>query len=222
MGRAPCCEKDSVKRGPWAPEEDTKLLAHIRQHGTGSWRTLPKKAGLRRCGKSCRLRWTNYLRPDLKHGHFTDREEQLIVNLHAALGSRWSLIAAQLPGRTDNDVKNYWNTRLKKKLAKSGWDQTKKTASGIADDANKKFDDSKESTQEAGKNAKESAKSTWNDAKDKANDGKESAEGKVDAAKDHASSAWGSTQKDVSNAAGEAKEDIDQSLDNTSGEVKHK
>ncbi|KAH8947578.1 hypothetical protein BDL97_11G049700 [Sphagnum fallax] len=122
MGRAPCCEKDNVKRGPWTPEEDAKLLACIAQHGTGSWRTLPKKAGLQRCGKSCRLRWTNYLRPDLKHGRFTDHEEKLIVNLHAALGSRWSLIAAQLPGRTDNDVKNYWNTRLKKKLCEMGID----------------------------------------------------------------------------------------------------
>ncbi|KAI5058084.1 hypothetical protein GOP47_0026254 [Adiantum capillus-veneris] len=122
MGRAPCCEKDSVKRGPWTPEEDAKLLACIGQYGTGSWRTLPKKAGLQRCGKSCRLRWTNYLRPDLKHGRFSEQEEQLIVKLHAALGSRWSLIAAQLPGRTDNDVKNYWNTRLKKKLCEMGID----------------------------------------------------------------------------------------------------
>ncbi|KAJ7541656.1 hypothetical protein O6H91_10G069200 [Diphasiastrum complanatum] len=122
MGRAPCCEKDNVKRGPWTPEEDAKLLACIAQNGTGSWRTLPKKAGLQRCGKSCRLRWTNYLRPDLKHGRFSDHEEQLIVRLHAALGSRWSLIAAQLPGRTDNDVKNYWNTQLKKKLCEMGID----------------------------------------------------------------------------------------------------
>ncbi|KAI5073660.1 hypothetical protein GOP47_0011673 [Adiantum capillus-veneris] len=122
MGRAPCCEKDSVKRGPWTPEEDAKLLSCVAQHGTGSWRTLPKKAGLQRCGKSCRLRWTNYLRPDLKHGRFSDHEEQTIVKLHAALGSRWSLIAAQLPGRTDNDVKNYWNTRLKKKLCEMGID----------------------------------------------------------------------------------------------------
>ncbi|CAK9196635.1 unnamed protein product [Sphagnum troendelagicum] len=129
MGRAPCCEKDNVKRGPWTPEEDAKLLACIAQHGTGSWRTLPKKAGLQRCGKSCRLRWTNYLRPDLKHGRFTDHEEKLIVNLHAALGSRWSLIAAQLPGRTDNDVKNYWNTRLKKKLQQQQQQQIIKSCS---------------------------------------------------------------------------------------------
>ncbi|MCO5610821.1 hypothetical protein L7F22_065063 [Adiantum nelumboides] len=78
--------------------------------------------GLQRCGKSCRLRWTNYLRPDLKHGRFSDQEEQLIVKLHAALGSRWSLIAAQLPGRTDHNVKSYWNTRLKKKLCEMGID----------------------------------------------------------------------------------------------------
>ncbi|GFZ12683.1 myb domain protein 103 [Actinidia rufa] len=79
-------------------------------------------AGLQRCGKSCRLRWTNYLRPDLKHGQFSDAEEQTIVRLHSVVGNRWSLIAAQLPGRTDNDVKNHWNTKLKKKLSGMGID----------------------------------------------------------------------------------------------------
>ncbi|XP_062104774.1 transcription factor MYB35 [Humulus lupulus] len=78
--------------------------------------------GLNRCGKSCRLRWTNYLRPDLKHDTFTPQEEDLIINLHQAIGSRWSLIAKQLPGRTDNDVKNYWNTKLRKKLYTMGID----------------------------------------------------------------------------------------------------
>ncbi|KAL5981318.1 hypothetical protein ACLOJK_015373 [Asimina triloba] len=75
-----------------------------------------------RCGKSCRLRWTNYLRPDLKHGEFSEAEEQTIVKLHSVVGNRWSLIAAQLPGRTDNDVKNHWNTKLKKKLSGMGID----------------------------------------------------------------------------------------------------
>ncbi|GMH25456.1 hypothetical protein Nepgr_027299 [Nepenthes gracilis] len=122
MGRIPCCEKDSVKRGQWTPEEDNKLSSYIAQHGTRNWRLIPKNAGLQRCGKSCRLRWTNYLRPDLKHGQFSDAEEQTIVKLHAVVGNRWSLIAAQLPGRTDNDVKNYWNTKLKKKLSGMGID----------------------------------------------------------------------------------------------------
>ncbi|KAG6541964.1 hypothetical protein Mapa_016601 [Marchantia paleacea] len=117
MGRAPCCDKANVKKGPWSPEEDAKLKSFIEHNGTGgNWITLPSKAGLKRCGKSCRLRWINYLRPDIKHGSFTEEEEKTIYRLHAQIGSRWSLIAAQLPGRTDNDIKNYWNTRLKKKL----------------------------------------------------------------------------------------------------------
>ncbi|XVF55519.1 hypothetical protein PTKIN_Ptkin06aG0042500 [Pterospermum kingtungense] len=72
--------------------------------------------GLRRCGKSCRLRWLNYLRPNIKHGEFSDDEDRIICTLFASIGSRWSIIAAQLPGRTDNDIKNYWNTKLKKKI----------------------------------------------------------------------------------------------------------
>lgn len=122
MGRIPCCEKENVKRGQWTPEEDNKLSSYIAQHGTRNWRLIPKNAGLQRCGKSCRLRWTNYLRPDLKHGQFTQAEEETIMKLHAVLGNRWSLIAAQLPGRTDNDIKNHWNTKLKKKLTGMGID----------------------------------------------------------------------------------------------------
>ncbi|XP_021288883.1 transcription factor MYB80 [Herrania umbratica] len=122
MGRIPCCEKDNVKRGQWTPEEDNKLSSYIAQHGTRNWRLIPKNAGLQRCGKSCRLRWTNYLRPDLKHGQFSEAEEQTIVKLHSVVGNRWSLIAAQLPGRTDNDVKNHWNTKLKKRLSGMGID----------------------------------------------------------------------------------------------------
>ncbi|XP_077213331.1 transcription factor MYB106-like [Tasmannia lanceolata] len=122
MGRSPCCEKVGLKKGPWTPEEDQKLLAYIDEHGHGSWRALPGKAGLQRCGKSCRLRWTNYLRPDIKRGKFTLQEEQTIIQLHALLGNRWSAIATHLPKRTDNEIKNYWNTHLKKRLAKMGID----------------------------------------------------------------------------------------------------
>ncbi|KAG8055825.1 hypothetical protein GUJ93_ZPchr0001g29423 [Zizania palustris] len=116
MGRAPCCDKASVKRGPWSPEEDELLRSYVRSHGIGgNWIALPQKAGLNRCGKSCRLRWLNYLRPDIKHGGYTEQEDRIICSLYNSIGSRWSIIASKLPGRTDNDVKNYWNTKLKKK-----------------------------------------------------------------------------------------------------------
>ncbi|KAG2333883.1 hypothetical protein Bca52824_005063 [Brassica carinata] len=122
MGRSPCCDKLGLKKGPWTQEEDQKLLAYIEEHGHGSWRSLPEKAGLHRCGKSCRLRWTNYLRPDIKRGKFNLQEEQTIIQLHALLGNRWSAIATHLPKRTDNEIKNYWNTHLKKRLVKMGID----------------------------------------------------------------------------------------------------
>ncbi|KAL9270594.1 Transcription factor MYB93-like protein [Drosera capensis] len=125
MGRSPCCrEEDGLKKGPWTPEEDKKLVDYIKEKGHGSWRALPKLAGLHRCGKSCRLRWTNYLRPDIKRGKFTEEEEELIINLHSVLGNKWSAIAGHFPGRTDNEIKNFWNTHLKKKLLQRGIDPT--------------------------------------------------------------------------------------------------
>ncbi|KAK9068014.1 hypothetical protein SSX86_012125 [Deinandra increscens subsp. villosa] len=122
MGRQPCCDKLDVKKGPWTAEEDKKLINFILINGQCCWRALPKLAGLRRCGKSCRLRWTNYLRPDLKRGLLNEHEEQLVIDLHARLGNRWSKIAANMPGRTDNEIKNHWNTHIKKKLLKMGID----------------------------------------------------------------------------------------------------
>ncbi|KAM3370018.1 hypothetical protein ACQJBY_017721 [Aegilops geniculata] len=125
MGRSPCCSHDAgVKKGPWTEEEDKTLVEHIQKHSgnVGSWRGLPKAAGLNRCGKSCRLRWTNYLRPDIKRGNFSDEEERLIITLHASLGNKWSTIATHLEGRTDNEIKNYWNTHIRKKLLHMGLD----------------------------------------------------------------------------------------------------
>ncbi|KAJ4909316.1 myb domain protein 31 [Raphanus sativus] len=116
MGRPPCCGKMEVKKGPWTPEEDIILVSYIQQHGPGNWRSVPLNTGLLRCSKSCRLRWTNYLRPGIKRGNFTQPEEKTIIRLQALLGNRWAAIASYLPQRTDNDIKNYWNIHLKKKL----------------------------------------------------------------------------------------------------------
>ncbi|MCI05743.1 protein ODORANT1-like, partial [Trifolium medium] len=88
MGRSPCCDnKNGLKKGPWTNEEDNMLINYINTHGPGNWRNLPKNAGLQRCGKSCRLRWTNYLRPDIKRGRFSFEEEETIIQLHSVLGN---------------------------------------------------------------------------------------------------------------------------------------
>eukprot|EP00253_Pinus_taeda_P009508 PITA_09508 len=122
MGRAPCCDKKGLKKGPWSPEEDRILLSYIEKNGHENWHALPKLAGLLRCGKSCQLRWTNYLRSDSKRGSFTREEEWTIIQLQAIVGNRWSLIASQLPQRTDNEIKNFWITKLKKRSFMMGLD----------------------------------------------------------------------------------------------------
>ncbi|KAL6908139.1 hypothetical protein ACP4OV_002309 [Aristida adscensionis] len=122
MRRSPCCKEARTKTGPWTPEEDERLINYITKHGHGSWRSLPKLAGLQRCGKSCRLRWTNYLRPDVKRGKFSEEEVRLIINLHSVLGNKWATIATHLPGRTDNEIRNYWNTHIRRKLLAQGID----------------------------------------------------------------------------------------------------
>ncbi|KAK9067351.1 hypothetical protein SSX86_014677 [Deinandra increscens subsp. villosa] len=122
MGRQPCCDRVGLKRGPWTMEEDRRLIDFIINNGIQCWRMVPKLAGLLRCGKSCRLRWINYLRPDLKRGALSEAEEKQIIELHARLGNRWSKIASHFPGRTDNEIKNHWNTGIKKKLKLLGVD----------------------------------------------------------------------------------------------------
>ncbi|KAI4380794.1 hypothetical protein MLD38_006942 [Melastoma candidum] len=132
MGRRPCCAKEGLNRGAWSSREDKILVNYVKLHGEGKWRDLPQKAGLKRCGKSCRLRWLNYLRPDIKRGNISEDEEELIIRMHGLLGNRWSLIAGRLPGRTDNEIKNYWNTNLSKKA------QEQKSGGGGGDNTGKR------------------------------------------------------------------------------------
>ncbi|KFK23248.1 hypothetical protein AALP_AAs71396U000200 [Arabis alpina] len=104
-----------LRKGAWTAEEDSLLRQCIDAYGEGKWHQVPLRAGLNRCRKSCRLRWLNYLKPSIKRGRLSSDEVDLLLRLHKLLGNRWSLIAGRLPGRTANDVKNYWNTHLSKK-----------------------------------------------------------------------------------------------------------
>ncbi|RAL41833.1 hypothetical protein DM860_009015 [Cuscuta australis] len=107
--------RQMLKKGPWTTAEDAVLMEYVKKHGEGNWNAVQRNSGLMRCGKSCRLRWANHLRPNLRKGAFSPEEERLIVELHSKLGNKWARMAAQLPGRTDNEIKNYWNTRLKRR-----------------------------------------------------------------------------------------------------------
>ncbi|XP_051126844.1 transcription factor MYB114-like [Andrographis paniculata] len=106
-----------ARKGAWSAEEDQLLRKCIEKYGEGKWHQVPFRAGLNRCRKSCRLRWMNYLRPNIKRGFFNTDEVDLIIRLHKLLGNRWALIAGRLPGRTANDVKNFWNTHISKRSA---------------------------------------------------------------------------------------------------------
>ncbi|XP_022958523.1 transcription factor LAF1-like [Cucurbita moschata] len=136
MGRETASHKANPKhrKGLWSPEEDQRLRNFILNHGHACWSSVPLKAGLERNGKSCRLRWINYLRPGLKRGTFSQQEQDTIISLHHMLGNKWSQIAQHLPGRTDNEVKNLWHSYLKKRVEKQGC-SAHSTASTTSDSA---------------------------------------------------------------------------------------
>ncbi|KAI3889928.1 hypothetical protein MKX03_020230 [Papaver bracteatum] len=106
-----------VRKGVWSEAEDALLRECIEKYGIGKWTQVPPKAGLNPCRKSCRLRWLNYLDPSIKRGEFETDEVDLIIRMHKLLGNRWSLIAGKIPGRTANDIRNYYNTHLLKKTS---------------------------------------------------------------------------------------------------------
>ncbi|KAL5538408.1 hypothetical protein UlMin_044127 [Ulmus minor] len=108
---------EELRKGNWIEEEDERLICFVKLFGDRRWDALAKASGLKRSGKSCRLRWLNYLRPYLKHGDISVEEENIILKLHQQWGNKWSKIAKRLPGRTDNEIKNYWRTHLSKKFA---------------------------------------------------------------------------------------------------------
>lgn len=119
-----------LRKGAWGSDEDALLRKCIEKYGEGKWHLVPHRAGLNRCRKSCRLRWLNYLRPTIKRGDFGEDEVDLMLRLHKLLGNRWSLIAGRLPGRTANDVKNYWNTNVQKKLTTTSYHGQKEVVKG--------------------------------------------------------------------------------------------
>ncbi|XP_023745205.1 transcription factor MYB120 [Lactuca sativa] len=109
-------EYNELKKGHWRPAEDAILAKYVMKNGESNWNDLQRKGLLMRCGQSCRLRWVNHLRSNIKKGAFTLEEKSRIVRLHAEYGNRWSFIALHLPGRTDNEIKNYWYARFKRRV----------------------------------------------------------------------------------------------------------
>jgi len=89
-------DKNNLKKGPWTEAEDDILAAYVRRHGPGNWNIVQKNIGLARCGKSCRLRWTNHLRPDLRTGAFSNEEQRKVIELHALMGNKWAKMAQEV------------------------------------------------------------------------------------------------------------------------------
>ncbi|XVE61988.1 hypothetical protein DITRI_Ditri06bG0082500 [Diplodiscus trichospermus] len=143
--------KDRVK-GPWSPEEDAILSELVSKFGARNWSLIARGiAG--RSGKSCRLRWCNQLDPAVKRKPFTDEEDQLIISAHAVHGNKWAVIARLLPGRTDNAIKNHWNSTLRRRCIELG--RIKPESENMVEDAG--LDKTKASSEETFSCAEESS-----------------------------------------------------------------